>query len=75
MSKPAAEAQGLRKAPGEVQALDGLSLAAPAGAVLGLLRPNGPGKTTTVGHFAASRRRPRLRPHEPLTLNRSKQWP
>jgi ABC-type branched-subunit amino acid transport system ATPase component len=73
MSKPAVEAQGLRKASGEVQALDGLSLAVPAGAALGLLRPNGPGKTTaTVGHFAASRQRPRLRPHEPLTLNRSR---
>jgi ABC-type branched-subunit amino acid transport system ATPase component len=44
MSKPAVEAQGLRKASGEVQAPDGLSLAVPAGAVLGLLRPNGPGK-------------------------------
>ncbi len=72
MSKPAVEAQGLRKASGEVQAPDGLSLAVPAGAVLGLLRPNGPGKTTTVGRFAGSWRRPRLRPHEPLTLNRSR---
>ena len=31
MSKPAVEAHGLRKAFGEVQALDGLSLAVPAG--------------------------------------------
>ena len=45
MSKPAVEAQGLRKAFGEVQALDGLSLAVPAGSVLGLLGPNGSGKT------------------------------
>jgi len=36
MSKPAVEAHGLRKAFGEVQALDGLSLAVPAGSVLGL---------------------------------------
>ena len=32
MSKPMVEAYGLRKAFGEVQALDGLSLAVPAGA-------------------------------------------
>jgi len=31
MSKPAVEARGLRKALSEVQALDGLSLAVPAG--------------------------------------------
>src|ERR1700691_6473385 len=41
MSKPAVEASGLRKAFGGVQALDGLSLAVPAGSVLGLLGPNG----------------------------------
>ena len=48
MSKPAVEAHGLRKAHacafGEVQALDGLSLAVPAGSVLGLLGPNGSGQ-------------------------------
>jgi len=56
MSKPAVEAHGLRKAFGEVQALDGLSLAVPAGCVLGLLGPNGPGKTTTVSILATSLR-------------------
>ena len=64
MSKPAVEAHGLRKAFGEVQALDGLSLAVPAGSVLGLLGPNGSGKTTHrvhPGHLAAPRRRPRMR--------------
>jgi ABC-2 type transport system ATP-binding protein len=55
-SKPAVEPHGLRKAFGEVQALDGLSLAVPAGSVLGLLGPNGSGKTTTVSILATSLR-------------------
>ena len=50
------EAYGLRKVFGEVQALDGLSLAVPAGSVLGLLGPNGSGKTTTVSILATSLR-------------------
>jgi daunorubicin resistance ABC transporter ATP-binding subunit len=56
MSDPAIEAHGLRKAFGEVQALDELSLAVPAGSVLGLLGPNGSGKTTTVSILATSLR-------------------
>ena len=56
MSKPGVEAYGLRKAFGEVQGLDGLSLAVPAGSVLGLLGPNGSGKTTTVSILATSLR-------------------
>jgi daunorubicin resistance ABC transporter ATP-binding subunit len=56
MSEPAVEARGLRKAFGKVQALDGLSLAVPAGSVLGLLGPNGSGKTTTVSILATSLR-------------------
>jgi ABC-2 type transport system ATP-binding protein len=56
MSKPAVEADGLRKAFGEAQALDGMSLAVPAGSVLGLLGPNGSGKTTTVSILATSPR-------------------
>jgi ABC-2 type transport system ATP-binding protein len=52
----AVEAHGLRKAFGEVQALDGLSLAVQAGTVLGLLGPNGSGKTTTVSILATSLR-------------------
>jgi ABC-2 type transport system ATP-binding protein len=56
MSKPMVEAHGLRKTFGEVQALDGLSLAVPAGSVLGLLGPNGSGKTTTVSILATSLR-------------------
>jgi daunorubicin resistance ABC transporter ATP-binding subunit len=56
VSESAVEAHGLRKAFGEVQALDGLSLAVPAGSVLGLLGPNGSGKTTTVSILATSLR-------------------
>jgi oleandomycin transport system ATP-binding protein len=41
-------AQGLAKRFGATQALDGVDLAIPAGTVLGLLGPNGSGKTTTV---------------------------
>jgi len=44
----AIEADGLVKTYGDVRALDGLSLAVPAGAVFGLLGPNGAGKSTTV---------------------------
>jgi len=44
----AIETSGLRKAYGEVQALDGVDLTAPAGTVLALLGPNGAGKTTAV---------------------------
>jgi ABC-2 type transport system ATP-binding protein len=56
MSEATVEADGLRKAFGKVQALDGLSLAVPAGSVLGLLGPNGSGKTTTVSILATSLR-------------------
>jgi daunorubicin resistance ABC transporter ATP-binding subunit len=56
MSEATVVAHGLRKAFGDVQALDGLSLAVPAGSVLGLLGPNGSGKTTTVSILATSLR-------------------
>jgi daunorubicin resistance ABC transporter ATP-binding subunit len=56
MSEATVEADGLRKAFGRVKALDGLSLAVPAGSVLGLLGPNGSGKTTTVSILATSLR-------------------
>ncbi len=42
------ECEQLRKAYGEVQALDGVSLEARPGDILALLGPNGSGKTTTV---------------------------
>jgi ABC-2 type transport system ATP-binding protein len=44
----AIEANDLVKRYGEVTALDGLSLAVPAGTVFGLLGPNGAGKSTTI---------------------------
>ena len=40
--------RGLRKAYGDVQALDGVDIDAARGSVLGLLGPNGAGKTTVV---------------------------
>ncbi len=42
------EASGLAKRYGEVTALDGLSLTARPGRLLGFLGPNGAGKTTTI---------------------------
>jgi ABC-2 type transport system ATP-binding protein len=45
---PAVEVIGLVKRYGRTTAVDGLSLAVPAGSVLALLGPNGAGKTTTV---------------------------
>jgi ABC-type multidrug transport system ATPase subunit len=56
MSDAVIEAEGLRKAFGQVTALDGLSLRAPAGSVLALLGPNGSGKTTTVSILSTALR-------------------
>ena len=44
----AVHAEGLVKNYGNVRALDGLDLVVPRGQVVGLLGPNGSGKTTTV---------------------------
>jgi oleandomycin transport system ATP-binding protein len=44
----AIQAEGLVKSFGATRALDGVDLTVPAGTVLGLLGPNGSGKTTTV---------------------------
>src|SRR3954462_7906552 len=49
---PIVEASGLVKQYGDVRALDGLDLTAPAGKVLALLGPNGAGKTTLVRSIA-----------------------
>src|SRR3954465_11990908 len=49
---PIVEASGLVKQYGDVRALDGLDLVAPAGKVLALLGPNGAGKTTLVRSIA-----------------------
>jgi sodium transport system ATP-binding protein len=42
------EVQGLRKAFGAVNAVDGVEFTAPDGGITGLLGPNGAGKTTTL---------------------------
>jgi len=47
---------GLVKRYGSVTALDGVSLAVPAGSVYGLVGPNGAGKTTLLGILAGLRR-------------------
>jgi len=44
----AVDARGLVKTFGDVRALDGVDLVVPRGTVVGLLGPNGSGKTTTV---------------------------
>jgi ABC-2 type transport system ATP-binding protein len=56
MSSPPIQADGLRKTFGKVTALDGLSFQVPAGSVLGLLGPNGSGKTTAVSILSTSLR-------------------
>jgi len=56
MNGPVIEADGLRKSFGQVTALDGLSLQVPSGTVLGLLGPNGSGKTTTVSILSTALR-------------------
>ena len=47
-TSPAVEVSSLVKRYGELVAVDGLSLRIPRGQVLGLLGPNGSGKTTTI---------------------------
>lgn len=56
MNEFAIEAEGLRKAFGSVTALDGLTLRVPTGSVVGLLGPNGSGKTTTVSILSTALR-------------------
>jgi len=56
MSENAIEVHGLRKAFGQFTALDGLSFSVAAGSVLGLLGPNGSGKTTTVSILSTALR-------------------
>jgi ABC-2 type transport system ATP-binding protein len=45
---PAVEAVALRKAYGQIQAVDGIDLSLPAGRIYGMLGPNGSGKTTLI---------------------------
>jgi ABC-2 type transport system ATP-binding protein len=56
MNTPAIEANALRKTFGEVKALDGMSFQVSHGTVLGLLGPNGSGKTTIVSILATAMR-------------------
>jgi daunorubicin resistance ABC transporter ATP-binding subunit len=56
MSDSAIEVARLRKSFGRVTALDGLSFEVPAGSVLGLLGPNGSGKTTAVSILSTALR-------------------
>jgi ABC-2 type transport system ATP-binding protein len=56
VTDPAITVEGLRKRYGKVVALDGLSFDVPAGTVVGLLGPNGSGKTTTVAILSTALR-------------------
>jgi ABC-type multidrug transport system ATPase subunit len=56
MTGSAVEADGLSKSFGDVVALEGLTFAAAPGSVLGLLGPNGSGKTTTVSILSTALR-------------------
>ncbi|MFC1921676.1 ABC transporter ATP-binding protein [Chloroflexota bacterium] len=49
-------AAGLRKAYGEVVAVDGVSFQVPAGEIFGMVGPNGSGKTTTIECIEGLRR-------------------
>jgi ABC-2 type transport system ATP-binding protein len=48
MDRPAVEAKDLVKDFGDKRAVEGISLAVPAGSIYGLLGPNGAGKTTAL---------------------------
>ena len=48
MSAPVIEVSGLRKAYGDVVAVDGVDLVVQPGEIVGILGTNGAGKTTTV---------------------------
>ncbi|MGI8611280.1 MAG: ABC transporter ATP-binding protein [Sphingomicrobium sp.] len=48
LDEPAVEATDLIKDFGDKRAVDGISLAVPAGSIYGMLGPNGAGKTTTL---------------------------
>jgi ABC-type multidrug transport system ATPase subunit len=56
VTSPAIGVTALRKSYGRVSALDGVSFEVPAGSVLGLLGPNGSGKTTTVSILSTALR-------------------
>ena len=53
MSDPILVVQDLRKAYGDIKAVNGISLQVARGEVFGLLGPNGAGKTTTISMMTA----------------------
>ena len=55
--------------PGDVRALDGLSLSVPAGTIFALLGPNGAGKSTTVRILTTLRVLTRARRRSPATTS------
>jgi ABC-2 type transport system ATP-binding protein len=69
------EVEDLRKAYGDVQAVDGVSFAIERGEVFALLGPNGAGKTTVVeiieGHRAADSGTVRVLGHDPAKRERA----
>jgi ABC-2 type transport system ATP-binding protein len=73
--EPAVEVRGLRKAYGDVQAVDGIDLTVRRGEVLAVLGPNGAGKTTTVeileGHRRADAGEVRVLGHDPALRERA----
>ena len=70
---PGIEAIGLKRAFGEVRAVDGITFTAPAGAVTALIGPNGSGKTTLLlllaGLLQADSGRARVAGFDVLTDN------
>lgn len=69
MSELAIDVRGLRKSYGSFEAVKGIDLQVPRGAVFSLLGPNGAGKTSTVeileGHRARSAGRVSVLGHDP----------
>ena len=55
------EVTGLRKRFGGVAAVDGVSFEVDEGEILGVIGPNGSGKTTTFNCILGQSRRPRAR--------------
>jgi ABC-2 type transport system ATP-binding protein len=74
-TEPAVRVRGVRKAYGQVQALDGVDLDVRRGEVLALLGPNGAGKTTLVeileGHRAADAGEVRVLGFDPARRERA----
>jgi ribosome-dependent ATPase len=56
VAEPVAEVEGLSQIYGKVVALDGVTLRIPAGRVVGLLGPDGVGKSTLLALIAGARR-------------------